>query len=314
MRLPLILDCDPGVDDGVALLMAFASLDRLDLRGVTTVAGNVGLERTARNARMLRELAGGAAVQVPVYQGCARPMVRELVIADHFHGDSGLGHLEVFEPAVPVASGQAVNFIVETLLREPAGTVTIAITGPMTNVAMAMRLEPTIVPRIGQVVFMGGARLEAGNVTASAEYNVYADPHAAAVVCASGVPLVAIGLDATHQVRTTPARIARIRDLGSPQARAAARLLEFSAALEWNAATGQGAPLHDPCTIAWLLAPGLFELQPRYLDVETNSPLTLGHTAVEARPIPGRAMNVRWATRADGAAVFELLTGQLARY
>lgn len=312
-RPPLIIDCDPGVDDGVALLMAFASLDRLDLRGITTVAGNVGLAQTARNARMLRQVAGGEAERVPVYQGCARPMVRELVIADHFHGESGLGDLAIFEPAAPLATGHAVNFIVETLLREPAGTISIAITGPMTNVAMAMRLEPAIVPRIRQVVFMGGARLEAGNVTASAEYNIYADPHAAAVVCGSGVPLVALGLDATHQVRSTPARIAKIRALGSPQARAAADLLEFSAALEWNAATGQGAPLHDPSTIAWLLAPELFELQPAYLDVETCSPLTLGHTAVESRSIAGRAMNVRWATHADGAAVFELLTQQLAR-
>lgn len=312
-RIPLILDCDPGVDDGVALLMAFASLDRLDLRGITTVAGNVGLAQTARNARILRQVAGGAAERVPVFQGCARPMVRDLVIADHFHGESGLGNLAIFEPAAPLATGHAVNFIVETLLREPAGTISIAITGPMTNVAMAMRLEPAIVPRIRQVVFMGGARLEAGNVTASAEYNIYADPHAAAVVCGSGVPLVALGLDATHQVRSTPARIDKIRALGSPQARAAADLLEFSAALEWNAATGQGAPLHDPSTIAWLLAPELFELQPSYLDVETCSPLTLGHTAVESRPIAGRAINVRWATRADGAAVFELLTQQLAR-
>ncbi len=205
-RIPLILDCDPGVDDGVALLMAFASLDRLDLRGITTVAGNVGLAQTARNARLLRQLAGGAAERVPVLQGCARPMVRDLIVAEHFHGESGLGNLVIFEPAAPLAAGHAVNFIVETLLREPAGTITLTITGPMTNVAMAMRLEPSIVSRIRQVVFMGGARLEAGNVTASAEYNIYADPHAAAVVCGSGVPLVALGLDATHQVRSNVSR------------------------------------------------------------------------------------------------------------
>jgi purine nucleosidase len=312
-RIPLILDCDPGVDDAVALLLAFASLDRLDLRGVTTVAGNVGLAQTARNARILRQLAGGTAERVPVFQGCARPMVREPIAADHFHGASGLGNLAIFEPALPVAPGHAVHFIVETLLREPAGTVSLAVTGPMTNVAMAMRLEPAIVPRIRQVVFMGGARSEAGNVTASAEYNIHADPHAAAVVCGAGVPLVAFGLDATHQVRSTPARIARLRALGSAAARAAADLLEFSAALEWNVATGRGAPLHDPCPIAWLLAPELFELVPCHLDVEIVSPLTLGHTSVEFRPQAGRAMHVRWATRADDAGVFELLAQRLAR-
>lgn len=229
-RIPLILDCDPGVDDGVALLLAFASSDVLDLRGITTVGGNVALVQTTRNARVLRQIAGAAAERVPVFAGCAGPMVRPLVAAEHFHGESGLGNLAIFEPAAPAAAGDAVSFIVETLLREAAGSVTLAITGPMTNVAMAMRLAPAIVPRIGQVVFMGGARREGGNITASAEYNIYADPHAAAVVCGSGVPLVALGLDATHQVRSTPARIAKIRALGSAAARATADLLDFAAA------------------------------------------------------------------------------------
>ncbi len=311
-RIPLILDCDPGVDDGVALLLAFASADVLDLRAITTVAGNVGLAQTARNARILRQIAGGAAERVPVFAGCAQPMVQPLVAAEHFHGESGLGRLEVFEPTAPVAAGHAVSFIVETLLREAAGSITLAITGPMTNVAMAMQLEPAIVPRIRQVVFMGGARREGGNITASAEYNIYADPHAAAVVCGSGVPLVALGLDATHQVRSTPARIARIRALGTVAARAAADLLQFSAELEWNVATGEGAPLHDPCTLAWLLTPELFELVPCHIDVETGSSLTRGHTAVEFRAVAGRAMSARWATRVDGAGVFELLTQRLA--
>jgi purine nucleosidase len=312
-RIPLILDCDPGVDDGVALLLAFASSDVLDLRGITTVAGNVSLAQTTRNARIVRQLAGAAAEQVPVFAGCAEPMTRPLVEAGHFHGDSGLGNLAIFEPAVPAAPGHAVNFIVDTLLREPAGTVSLALIGPMTNLAMAMRLAPEIPSRIRQVVVMGGARSEGGNITASAEYNVHADPHAAAVVLGSGAPLVVLGLDATHQVRSSPARIARIRALGSVAAHAAADLMDFAAALEWNAATGEGAPLHDPCTLAWLLAPELFVLRPCDIEVEVASPLTLGHTAVEFRPVPGRAPRARWATGADGAGVFELLTQRLAR-
>jgi purine nucleosidase len=312
-RIPLILDCDPGVDDGVALLLAFASSDVLDLRAITTVGGNVALAQTTRNARMIRQFAGAAAERVPVFAGCPGPMVRPLVEAEHFHGESGLGHLALFEPTAPAAVGHAVNFLVETLLREPAGTVSLAVTGPMTNVAMAMRLAPAIVPRIRQLVVMGGARAEGGNITASAEYNIYADPHAAAVVCGSGVPLVMLGLDATHQVRSSPARIARIRALGSAAARAAADLMDFAAALEWNVATGEGAPLHDPCTLAWLLAPELFELVPCRIEVETASPLALGHTAVEFRAAPDRALPARWATRADGAGVFELLTRRLAR-
>ena len=141
-RIPLILDCDPGVDDAVALLLAFASADVLDLRGITTVGGNVALAQTTRNARLVRQLAGAAAARVPVFAGCAGPMVRPLVDAEHFHGESGLGHLAIFEPAAPAAAGHAVNFIVDTLLREPAGTVSLAVTGPMTNLAMAMRLAP----------------------------------------------------------------------------------------------------------------------------------------------------------------------------
>jgi len=313
VRIPLILDCDPGVDDGVALLLAFASADALDLRGITTVAGNVGLAQTARNARILRQIAGGAAERVPVFAGCAQPLVQPLVAAEHFHGESGLGNLAIFEPAAASASGHAVSFIVDTLMREAAGSITLAITGPMTNAATAMQLEPAIVPRIRQIVFMGGARSEGGNITASAEYNVYADPHAAAMVCGSGVPLVAMGLDATHQVRSTPARIGRIRALGTAAACAVADLLQFAAEREWNVAPGEGAPLHDPCTLAWLLAPELFELVPCHIDVETGSALTRGHTAVEFRAVAGRAMSARWATRVDGAGVFELLTQRLAR-
>ena len=154
-----------------------------------------------------------------MFAGCAGPMVRPLVEAAHFHGESGSATLRSSSRRRRSAAAHAVNFIVETLLREPAGTVSLAVTGPMTNLAMAMRMAPAILPRIRQVVVMGGARSEGGNITASAEYNIYADPHAAAVVFGSGVPLVVLGLDATHQVRSSPARIARIRALGSVAAR-----------------------------------------------------------------------------------------------
>ncbi|MFO1425501.1 MAG: nucleoside hydrolase [Steroidobacteraceae bacterium] len=278
----MIIDCDPGVDDAVALFLAFAAPRELNLLAVTTVAGNVGPGLTARNARLVRELAGRT--DVPVFAGAQRPLVREPVEAGHFHGASGLGTLPVFEPAAPLAPGHAATFIVESLLRAPAGSVTLVVTGPLTNVALALRLEPAIAQRIGAIALMGGARAEAGNITASAEYNIHADPHAAHVVFSCGCPITVLGLDATHQVRSSAARVARLRALGTVPARAVAELCEFSNALEPNLARGGGAPLHDPCPVAWLLRPQLFRSRPCYLQVETCSPLTLGHTAVEFRP------------------------------
>jgi purine nucleosidase len=305
----LIIDCDPGVDDAVALILALRSPAELRVLGITTVAGNVGPALTARNARFIREFCGRESV--PVHAGCQRPLLRPAIAADHVHGDTGLGPLPVTEPRAPLAAGHAVQFIVDTLLREPAGSVTLAVTGPMTNVALALRLEPAIAARIREIVFMGGARSIGGNITASAEYNIYADPHAARIVCEAGVPLVAIGLDATHQVRAHARRIAALRALGTRHAVAAADLMQFAGSLDFYGLPEPGAPMHDPCTIAWLLRPQLFELVPVYLGVETDSPLTLGATAVEFRLEPGRPSWVRWATRVDADGVFSLLMERL---
>lgn len=306
---PLIIDCDPGVDDAIALFLAFASADALDVRALTTVAGNVGGALTARNARLVREIAGRTAT--PVYAGCDRPMVRAPVDAGHFHGESGLGVLKVFEPKAPAEATHAVPYLVEALMAAPANTVTLAVTGPMTNVAMAFVLEPRLAERVAEIVVMGGARAEGGNITASAEYNIYADPHAAQVVFSSGAPITVFGLDATHQVRSTPERIDAIRAIGTPQAKASADLLEFSASVERNIPGVTGAPLHDPCTIAYLLAPQLFSFLPCAVRVETNEGVALGHTAVEFRD--AAATRTRWATWADGEGVFNLLIDGLSR-
>lgn len=305
----LIVDCDPGVDDAIALMLALRSPRELRVLGITTVAGNVGPALTARNARWIREFVGCA--HVPVHAGAERPLLRPAIDAGHVHGDSGLGPLPVTEPLAPLAAGHAANFIVDTLRREPAGSVTLAVTGPMTNVALALRLDPGIAGRVREIVVMGGARSIGGNITASAEYNIYADPHAARIVCESGVPLVAIGLDATHQVRATAARIAAVRALGTPLALAAADLMQHAGSLPFYGLPLPGAPMHDPCTIAWLLRPELFELAPVYLCVETDSPLTLGATAVEFRLEPGRPTATRWATRVDGDGVFALIMERL---
>ena len=310
-RTSLIFDCDPGVDDAIALFLAFASPEELDILAVTTVGGNVAGELTARNARLIRQIAGRE--DVPVIAGCARPVIRDLVDAGHFHGESGLGSLPVFEPDAPLAPGHAVQFIVDAVMSRPAGSITLAITGPMTNLAVALALEPAIAQRLGPVVIMGGARREGGNITASAEYNIYADPDAAQRVVNSGCQIVMLGLDATHQVRATREREAAIAAIQTPQAQATTELLRFLSPQEESLGTGGASPMHDPCVIACILRPDLFVTRPCALQVETASPLTLGHTAVEFRLKDPAASNALWAVKADADGFFDLLTERLAR-
>ena len=309
-RRRIIIDCDPGVDDAVMLLFAGAARDALDIVGITTVAGNVGAALTARNACIVRGIAGRE--DIPVFAGCTRPLRRAPVEAGHFHGESGLGTLPIGAPTAGVEPVHAVDFIVRTLLDAAPASVTLVATGPLTNIATALAREPGIRRGLREIALMGGARSEGGNITASAEYNIHADPDAAQTVFSSGCTVVAFGLDATHQVRATPSRVAALRAVGSRAALAAADLLEFSNALPANGPREQGAPLHDPCPIAWLLRPEAFKFRPCHVDVETGSTLTLGHTAVEFRAAPQRPQNVLWAVQADGDAVFEVLTASLA--
>jgi purine nucleosidase len=240
-RTTVIFDCDPGVDDGVALLLAFAARDTLELLGVTTVAGNVSAELTARNAGLLREIASRE--DVPIYTGCERPLKRHPVEAGHFHGESGLGHLPLFEPRHSTETEHAIEWLIRTLLAAPDRSISLVATGPLTNIATALLREPSLVRAIREIAIMGGARSEGGNITASAEYNIYADPHAAQIVFASDVEIVAFGLDVTHQVRATPERIDSIARLGSPSAVATANLLTFATYLPANSPAAQGSPL-----------------------------------------------------------------------
>ncbi len=303
----LIIDCDPGVDDAVALLLAFASRDRLDLLGITTVAGNVGLEQTARNARIIREIAG--CEDVPVFAGCPGPMAREPVEAGDVHGETGLGPLSIFEPDAAAEPEHAVRFIVDTLKAAEA-PVTLAVLGPATNVAMALAMEPAIAAKIEEIVVMGGARAAGGNVTASAEFNVFADPHATHILLRAGRPVTMIGLDATYQALSTPDRIIALEAMGSRAARTAAELMWFSNGLETEPERRGGAPLHDPCVIAWLLRPDLFKTRPARVGVELSGGLTFGATSIEFRIEPEEA-NAAWAVEVDGDGVFELLAERL---
>ena len=303
----LIIDCDPGVDDAIGLLLAFASAE-LDLKAVTTVGGNVLAGRTSRNARIIRQIARRE--DVPVFAGADRPLRRDPAGAGAFHGAEGLGSLAVFEPDAPLADGSAAAALVRLVMKAPVGSVALAVMGPMTNLALALRQEPALAAHLGPVVAMGGARSEGGNITASAEFNIWADPEAAAEVFASGCRMIVLGLDATHQVRATEARIAALEALAGLPARTASRLLRFSQGIERDIVGGDAAPLHDPCTVAWLLRPELFTLSPCRIAVETDSVLTRGHTAVEFRVEAATARH-HWATAADGQGVFDLLSERL---
>jgi len=309
---PIIIDCDPGQDDAVALLLAMASPDELNLLGITTVAGNVPLALTERNARMMCDIADRE--DVPVFAGCAEPLVRAGITAEYIHGETGIDGIDVFEPRTPLQKIHAVDFIIDTLAADDTRQVTLVPTGPLTNIAAALERTPEIAERVDEIVIMGGAMREGGNRTPSAEFNIMADPHAADIVLSSGVPIIMMGLDVTHQVLSTEARVARIRALNNPVAEATAGMLSFFHRYDTEKYSSQGTPLHDPCTVAFLLQPDLFETKLCNVSVETESELTIGHTAVDFWHVTDKPRNVNWAYDVDADGFYDLLTERLSRY
>jgi purine nucleosidase len=308
----IIIDCDPGQDDAVALFLAMASPDELEILGITTVAGNVPLALTQRNARMMCDLAGQQ--QTLVFGGCDKPMTREPVTAEYIHGNTGIDGVEVFEPQTPLQDQHAVDFIIGTLLAADDASITLVPMGPLTNIGTAIRQEPRITKAVKEFVIMGGAMREGGNRSPSAEFNILVDPHAAELVFNCGRPITAMGLDVTHQVLSTRERVARIRALDNPVADATAGMLSFFHRYDTKKYGSEGAPLHDPCTIAWLLQPELFETRLCNLSVETQSELTIGHTAVDFWHVTDRPHNVSWAHKVDADGFYELLVNRLARF
>ncbi len=306
----IIIDTDPGQDDAVAILLALASPE-LDVLGVTAVAGNVPLELTQTNARKICELAGKPDMRV--YAGAVRPLARTLVTAEHVHGRTGLDGPDLPEPTMPLQSKYAVDFIVETVMAEPSGAVTLCVLGPLTNIALAMIREPAIVPKIREIVLMGGGYFEQGNVTPSAEFNIYVDPQAADLVFRSGAPIVMMPLDVTHKVLTTRARVEAIRSLGSKVGIATAQLLDFFERYDEQKYGTDGGPLHDPCVIAYLLRPELFSGRRCNVSIETASELTMGATVVDWWNITELPRNALVMGDADADGFFTLLTDRLAR-
>ena len=306
----IIIDTDPGQDDAFAILLALASPE-LEVLGITAVAGNVPLALTERNARIICELAGRA--DVPVFAGCDRPLQRQLVTAEHVHGKTGLDGPAMEEPTMALQAQHAVDFLIETLRREPAGTVTLCPLGPLTNIATAFQKAPDIVARVAEIVLMGGAYFEVGNITPAAEFNIYVDPEAAAVVFGAGVPLVVMPLDVTHKVLTTRARVERIRALGSRVGQVAAEWADFFERFDVAKYGSEGGPLHDPCVVAYLLKPDLFSGRLINVEIETQSELTLGMTVADWWGVTDRKANAYFVGDVDAQGFFDLLTERLAR-
>ena len=311
-RQRIIIDCDPGQDDAVALFLAMASPDELEILGITAVAGNVPLELTQRNVRLMCDIAGRS--DIPVFAGCDRPMVRDLLTAEKVHGKTGIDGIEIVDPQTPLQQQHAVDFIVETLRAAENESVTLVPTGPLTNIGTVIDRAPDVLPKIRQLVIMGGAMREGGNYSPSAEFNILVDPHAADIVFRCGRPITSMGLDVTHQVLSTRARVERIRQLGNRVAAATAGMLGFFERHDSKKYGVEGAPLHDPCTIAWLLAPELFEGKFCNLSVETQSELTMGHTAIDFWHVTDRPHNVNWIYSVDADGFYDLLTERLARF
>ena len=310
MARKIIIDTDPGQDDAVAILLALASHE-LEVLGVVAVAGNVGLHHNANNARKVVALAGRS--DIPVYAGCARPIKRTLVTAEHVHGETGLDGPELPDPIVPLQEQHGVDYIIYTLMREPSGTVTLATLGPLTNIAMALIKQPAIAERIAEIVMMGGAYFEVGNITPAAEFNIYVDPEAADVVLRSGVPITMQPLDVTHQIQSTPARLAAILALGNKSGAAVHAMLSFSETFDLRKYGWEGAPLHDPTVIAYMLQPDLFEGRHCNVTIETGSELTLGMTVTDYWQVTGKVRNATYMRHGNAEGFFKLLTDRLAR-
>jgi purine nucleosidase len=287
-----------------------ASRDVFDILGITTVAGNVPLALTQRNCRMICDLAG--CFDIGVYAGCDRPILRDLVSAEIVHGQTGIDGITVFEPKTPLQTRHGVDFIVETLLAAEDDSITLVPTGPLTNIAMAIARAPAIIGKIHQIVMMGGAMREGGNFSPSAEFNILVDPEAAHIVLGCGRPVVMAGLDVSHKLLASPDRLARIAAMSGAVPEAVYHMLNFFNRFDTEKYGTEGAPLHDPCTIAWLLQPELFQSKLCNVSVETASPLTLGHTAVDFWHVTDKPKSVHWLYDVDVEGFFDLLTRKIA--
>lgn len=302
----IVIDTDPGQDDAVALLLAFASAAELDLRAITTVAGNVPLAQTTANALRIRELAGRE--DVPVYAGADRPLLFALSTAEFVCGPDGLAGAELPPPRGRPAGGHAVEALVATLRGAPDESVTLCPLGPLTNIALAFRLAPDVLPKVKRIVLMGGA-LALGNITPAAEFNIHVDPHAAAIVFGAGRPLAMLGLGVTHQAIASSEQVARLLGLGNATGRAVHGMLTRPRPGGLGTA---GHPMHDPCVIAFLLWPELFAGRDCFVEVETGDGALRGRTTIDWNGRLKRPANAHVVATVEAQELFERLFARLA--
>ncbi|MEP1205969.1 MAG: nucleoside hydrolase [Rhizobiaceae bacterium] len=306
----IIIDTDPGQDDAVAILLALASPE-LDVLGITAVAGNVPLALTELNARKICELAGRP--ETKVFAGADRPLARDLVTAEHVHGRTGLDGPTLPEPQMQLQSQHAVDFLVDTIMASADGEITLCALGPLTNVALALQKQPQIAARLAEIVLMGGGFFEGGNVTPAAEFNIYVDPEAAAMVFKCGVKLTVMPLDVTHKALTSRTRVEAFRALGNRASIATAELLDFFERYDESKYGTDGGPLHDPNVIVWLLEPQIYAGRQINVEIETASPLTRGATVADWWRVTDRPKNCYFVRDLDDDRFFQLLTERIGR-
>ncbi|MGJ8545368.1 MAG: nucleoside hydrolase [Sulfitobacter sp.] len=307
----IIIDTDPGQDDAVAILLALASPEEIDVLGITCVAGNVPLELTQKNARIICELAGFP--EMKIFAGCDRPLGRELVTAEHVHGKSGLDGPDLPDPKMALQPGHGVDFIIEQLRAHAPGTVTLCPLGPLTNIATALQQAPDIAEKIAEIVLMGGGYFEGGNITPTAEFNIYVDPQAADIVLKCGAPITVMPLDVTHKALVTKPRNDAFRALGSAVGIAVAEMTDFFERFDKEKYGSSGAPLHDPCVTAYLIKPEIFKGRHINVEIETQSELTMGMTVADWWGVTDRPANATFMGDLDADGFFALLTERLAR-
>jgi purine nucleosidase len=283
MTKKIILDCDPGHDDAIAMLLAYGN-PNIDLLAVTTVVGNQTLEKVTRNARAIAEMANIRGI--PFAAGSARPLVREVEVAPDIHGDSGLDGPELPTPTLALDERHGVNLIIDTIMSHPPKTITLVPTGALTNIALAARLEPRIVERVKEVVLMGGG-YHVGNWSPVAEFNIKIDPEAAHIVFNEKWPLTMVGLDLTHQALATPDVVAKIAEIDTKCSKFVVELLDFFGKMYKQAQGFDAPPVHDPCAVAYVIDPSVMTTQKVPVDIELTGTLTLGMTVADFRhPAP----------------------------
>ncbi|HEY6542967.1 MAG TPA: nucleoside hydrolase [Ktedonobacteraceae bacterium] len=309
MKHKIILDCDPGHDDAIAILLA-AHHPEIDLLAITTVAGNQSVEKTTRNALKVCSLANIR--QVPVARGMDRPLLRPAHHAPDIHGESGMDGPNVPEPDIELDPRHAVDLLIELLLNSD-GDITLVPTGPLTNIAAAMRREPAIIPKIAAISLMGGA-MGLGNVTPAAEFNIHTDPEAAEIVFGCGRPITMVPLEVTHQALATKEVTSRLRAAQRPVATFVADLLIFFASTYHDVFGFPAAPVHDPCAVAAVIDPTILRAHSMYVAIETGGSWTTGRTVCDVYGKFGRQPNARVGYALDVQRFWNMVIDTILSY